>query len=121
MGFVILAAIVCTSLWVYFDARWLRVGPTGAPRNLLRLSLDMEPVDWLISCLLLWLIAFPAYLVKRPKFIKNFQRARSRVAPPPVAPVEYFYEQLRNLSKLRKEGLITEKECDLKRKEVLGL
>ena len=121
MGFVILAAIVGTSLWVYFDARWIGVCSTGAPRRLLKLSLDMEPVDWLISCLLLWAIAFPAYVIKRPEFKRKFRQMRARTVPPPVAPVEYFYEQLQNLSKLRQQGLITDKEFSLKRKEVLGL
>ena len=121
MGIVILAAIVATSLWVYLDARWIGVYCTGEPRRLLHLSLDMEPVDWLISCLLLWAIAFPAYLCKRREFLKRFHQMRSPKTSPPVAPVEYFYEQLQNLSKLRKQGLITDKEASLKRKEVLGL
>lgn len=120
MGFVILALIIGTSVWVYFDAKWIGIYQTGERRRPLQLSLDMEPVDWLISCLLIWLVAFPAYVVKRPNFIKRFQNAR-RSPRPPVEPVEYFYEQLRNLSKARQEGLITEKEFSLKRKEVLGL
>jgi len=121
MGFAILAAIVGTSLWVYFDAKWIGVYRTGKPRRVLQLSLDMEPVDWLISCVLLWVVAFPAYLIKRPKFIKKFHQTRSNFTPPPVEPVEYFYDQLRNLSKLRQQGLITDKEFNMKRKEVLGL
>jgi hypothetical protein len=121
MGFAILASIIGTSLWVYFDARWIGVYRTGEPHKVFQLSLDMEPVDWLISCLLLWVVAFPAYLLKRPGFIKQFPKSRARSTPPPVEPVEYFYEQLRNLSKLRQEGHITEKEFSLKRKEVLGL
>jgi hypothetical protein len=121
MGFVILASIIGTSLWVYFDAKWIGIYRTGEPHRIFELSLDMEPVDWLISCVLLWLVAFPAYLLKRPGFIKKFHRTHSSLTPPPVEPVEYFYEQLRNLSKLRQQGLITEKEFSLKRKEVLGL
>ena len=121
MGFAILTAIIGTSLWVYFDAKWIGIYRTGEPRRILQLSLDMEPVDWLISCMLLWVVAFPAYLVKRPGFIKRFHRARSSLAPPRVEPVEYFYEELRDLSKLRQQGRITDKECNLKRKEVLGL
>lgn len=120
MGFAFLAAIIGTSLWVYFDAKWIGVYRTGEPHKLWQLSLDMEPVDWLISCVLLWGVAFPAYLVKRPGFIKRFHKKRTR-STPPTEPVEYFYEQLRTLSKLRQQGLITDKEFSLKRKEVLGL
>ena len=121
MGFAILAVIIGSSLWVYFDAKWLGVYRTDKPRRLLQLSLDMEPVDWLISCVLLWVVAFPAYLLKRPEFVQEFQKGRARSVPPPVESVEYFYEQLRDLSKLRQQGLITEKEVSLKRREVLGL
>ena len=121
MGFAILAAIVGTSLWVYVDAKWIGIYRTGEPCRIYQLSLDMEPVDWLISCVLLWVVAFPAYLVKRPQFIKKFHQARSRMSPPPVEPIEYFYDQLRNLSRLRQQGLITDKEFNLKRKQVLGL
>jgi hypothetical protein len=121
MGFAILAAIVGTSFWVYFDAKWLGVYRTGEPCRILQLSLDMEPVDWLISCVLLWVVAFPAYLVKRPQFMKKFHKTRLNSPPPPIEPVEYFYDQLRNLSKLRQEGVITDQEFNLKRKEVLGL
>jgi len=121
MGFVIIASIIGTSLWVYFDAKWIGIYRTDEPRSFLQFSLDMEPVDWLISCVLLWIVAFPAYLVTRPGFIRKFHRTRAHSVQPPIEPVEYFYDQLRNLSKLRQQGLITEKEFTLKRKEVLGL
>jgi hypothetical protein len=121
MEFAILAGIVGSSLWVYFDAKWIGIYRTGEPCSMFQLSLDMEPVDWLISCVLLWVVAFPAYLLKRPRFIKTFHKNRPNSTLTPVEPVEYFYDQLRNLSKLRQQGLITDKECNLKRKEVLGL
>ena len=31
---------------------------------------DMGPATWLLVSLFLWIIAFPAYLIKRPEFIK---------------------------------------------------
>src|SRR5262249_58105542 len=99
--FAILPLFVGTSLWVYFDARGIGIYRTGEPCRIFQLSLDMEPVDWLISCVLLWVVAFPAYLVKRPEFIKKFHQTRSDSTTPPVEPVEYFYDQLRTLSKLR--------------------
>jgi hypothetical protein len=61
---LVLALVVVTDAWVVWDAsRRLarhdevvaRVGP---------LVLD-TPVRWLLACLVLWIVAFPMYLVAR--------------------------------------------------------
>jgi hypothetical protein len=63
-------------VWVYFDARELgiRKGRLGGG------GLDMSPTSWVICCALLWLIAFPAYLVARGRY-----RALSTATPAPTA------------------------------------
>lgn len=121
MAYIVLISIIGSSLWVYIDALRIGVHKTGDAPKTLRLHVDMEPVDWLISCLLLWAIAFPVYLFKRRGFIKRFCPLRSRSILPPSEPVEYFYEQLRNLSRLKSEGRISDEEFCLRRREVLGL
>jgi hypothetical protein len=121
MPFVIVALILCTSIWVYYDANKLGVRATGEKPRRFRFHADMDPVDWSVSFLLLWFIAFPAYLILRRGYVKKFQQLRSSTAVPPREPVEYFYERIRNLSKLKSKGVISEKEFSLKRKEVLGL
>ena len=121
MPFIFCALIVATSIWVYFDANRLGVRATGAKPRWFRLHADMEPVDWAVSFLLLWFIALPAYLILRPRYAREFRRLRERSNLPPTEPVEYFYEQIRKLSTLKSEGVITEEEFSLKRREVLGL
>lgn len=121
MELAIIALILSSSIWVYFDANKLGVRATGEKPKRFRFHADMEPVDWAVAFLLLWFIAFPAYLVLRRGYAKKFKQLRSCAALPPREPVEYFYEQIRNLSKLKSKGLITEEEFSLKRKEVLGL
>ncbi|HVV70284.1 MAG TPA: SHOCT domain-containing protein [Verrucomicrobiae bacterium] len=121
MPWFICALIVSTSVWVYLDATRLGVRPSGAKPRWFSFHADMEPVDWAVSFLLLWFVAFPAYLLLRPKYVRDFRRVCKRSSPPRTEPVEYFYEQIRNLSTLKSKGLITEEEFSLRRREVLGL
>jgi len=121
MPLLIVALVISTSIWVYFDATKLRVCANDQKPKWFQLRADMEPVDWVVSFLLVWFVAFPAYLLMRPGYVKKSRQIRSREVLPPTEPVEYFYEQIRNLSKLKSQGLITEEEFSLRRKEVLGL
>ncbi len=120
MEIALIALILSTGIWVYFDATRLGVRATGEKPKRFHFHADMEPVDWTVAFLLLWFIACPAYLILRPGYVKKYQQRRSTTLPP-RQPVEYFYEQIRNLSKLKSKGLISEEEFSLKRKEVLGL
>ncbi len=63
---LVCGAIAASSLWVYFDAikRGVKKGPTAGLFN-------MDPIGWLLSCLGMWLIAFPAYLIKRSSSEKH--------------------------------------------------
>lgn len=45
-----------SSIWVYFDARRLKR---------LTNSEKIKPWVWLISCLAIWIIAFPIYMFSR--------------------------------------------------------
>lgn len=54
--------ILGTSIWVFIDARNI-----GVKKGLITGIANMSPVMWLISCLFLWIIAFPIYLIKRPE------------------------------------------------------
>lgn len=64
----LLVAIVVlgTGLWVYQDAR--RCADEGAPVTL-RIGdfVIATPVMWLLGCVVLWVIAFPAYVVSRSR------------------------------------------------------
>lgn len=57
--------ILCSSIWVFIDAKNI-----GVKKGLVTGMADMGPVMWLVGCLLLWIVAFPLYLIKRPDFIK---------------------------------------------------
>jgi len=59
----LLIVYVITSLWVIFDAKTI-----GIKRGQIKGLGGMGPWGWFFSCLLLWIVAFPFYLAKRPEF-----------------------------------------------------
>jgi hypothetical protein len=58
--------VILTSLWAGVDSHRLKVPASNKPYTLGNGSLS-----WLFCCLLLWIIAFPAYLFKRAKTLKE--------------------------------------------------
>lgn len=65
MGILILLIVIGTSIWVLFDAKSI-----GAKRGQIKGLANMGPVGWFLTCLGIWIIAFPLYLVKRNEFRK---------------------------------------------------
>ena len=63
MGILILLIVIGTSIWVLFDAKAI-----GVKRGQIKGMANMEPVGWFLTCLGIWIIAFPFYLVKRSEF-----------------------------------------------------
>ena len=125
---VLLSLLVLgTSVWVYFDATNIGVKKTGEKAQTGKFHVDMGPVGWAVCCLLLWIVAFPAYLILRPQFLTKFQPIRPPAPAPAAAlrtvaqPPQDFDDQLRKLAKLKSEGLINDEEFDRKKKQLLGL
>lgn len=65
MNSFVWSVIIGTSIWVFFDARKI-----GARKGLIKGFFDLSPVTWLICCLLVWIVSFPAYLIKRGEIKK---------------------------------------------------
>ena len=63
MGTLLLVVVVATSIWVLLDAQKL-----GVRKGIIAGIGNMGPWGWFWSCLLLWFVAFPMYLIKRPEF-----------------------------------------------------
>jgi hypothetical protein len=109
---LILLIVIGSSIWVYFDAKNIGVKKSGEKAKTGKVQTDMGPVGWAICCLLLWIIAFPIYLFKRPGFKKRFQPSSASVPPVPVpvtagSPPQDFDQQLRRLAKLKEDGIIS--------------
>jgi len=63
MDTYILLLVVVTSIWVFVDAKKI-----GVKKGQVKGLADLGPAGWLFACLLLWIVAFPLYLIKRPEF-----------------------------------------------------
>lgn len=69
VGYLAIASLVwcspvfATDLWVYFDASTIGVQKGQMPG-----VFDMGAGEWAFACLLLWIVAFPAYLAKRGEY-----------------------------------------------------
>ena len=60
---VMFLLVIGTSIWVYFDATTI-----GVTKGQLSGVFDMSPTAWAFACLLIWIVCFPAYLVKRTEY-----------------------------------------------------
>lgn len=61
---LLLMLVVVSDLWVYVDAS--RASRAGVPVRWRIGNLVIEsPPAWLLCCVVLWVVCFPAYLVSR--------------------------------------------------------
>jgi hypothetical protein len=74
MGFVLAILVVASALWVGTDAAKLL--KTGTPKEALG---NTSPIAWAIGCILLWIVAFPWYLIVRAR---RYQYAASGTNSP---------------------------------------
>lgn len=65
MGLIFWAVIIGTSIWVFIDAKSI-----GIKKGQVTGIADMGPGSWAAGCLLLWIVVFPLYLMKRGEFKK---------------------------------------------------
>lgn len=61
--FIATIIVIVTSGWVWIDAKSL-----GLQRGTSRGTFDMDPPAWFLACLLIWIVYFPAYLLKRRRY-----------------------------------------------------
>ncbi len=103
---LILVIVIATSVWVAFDARSI-----GVRKGKIEGFFNMGAAGWFFSCLLLWVVAFPAYLVKRGAY----RAANAPVSPASGSPMD----QIEALARLRERGAISEEEFQAKKQELL--
>lgn len=66
--------ILGTSIWVLFDAKSI-----GVRKGQLKGFFDLSPTGWLFGCVVLWIVAFPAYLAKRGEYKRINQGSNAMV------------------------------------------
>jgi hypothetical protein len=68
-------AVIVTSIWMAIDADKL-----GYDKRDIKGVAGMSPGGWLVCGLLLWIVAFPLYLIKRPELAAAGARRRALAA-----------------------------------------
>src|SRR5207253_2655699 len=102
--------VLASSVWVLLDARRLGITKrTGGG------FLNMGPIGWFFSCLLLWAVGFPAYLVTRRKY----KRAVAGTGPAIRREDTDLMSQLGALADLHSQGLVTDEEFQAKKKDLV--
>lgn len=100
-----------TSLWVLIDSRNL-----GIKRSTTGGFFNMGPTGWFLACLLCWIVAFPAYLVKRREHLRTLA-AKDQAAS---ARDTDFVSQLGALTNLSTQGLLTAEDFQTRRLELVS-
>jgi len=112
----VLALVVVSSFWVKRDSALNRVPIDSKPY-----STNNGAWAWFGSCVLLWIVAFPYYFYRRSVVL----RERRQTAAPPIAPAAASMpdveQELRKLARLKQEGLISDADYDVKKKQLLGV
>lgn len=112
IGLLFMLGIFGTDIWVIVDASnletraravgMLATGPAGRAKDIHIGS--MPPWGWLLACILLWIVAFPWYLIARSRFKIELAQFTSPVHP--VAP--YTADNLRSgrtyVQEMRRQG-----------------
>jgi hypothetical protein len=63
---MLLLLVIGTSVWVGFDSGTLMKGLTLEQRR--EIGGGRSPAEWVVGCILIWIIAFPWYLSKRCRY-----------------------------------------------------
>lgn len=62
----IYSTIAATAIWTFFDARALGIRKDKEKKSFF----NMNPVSWAFATLFIWIVAFPAYILRRRKETK---------------------------------------------------
>ena len=99
-----------TSVWVLVDARTI-----GVKKGQIKGFFNMSPTEWFFSCLLCWIVALPAYLVKRPEY----KRVTASGRQPGLRHEVDLMAELGTLADRHSQGLLTEGEFQAKKKQLV--
>ena len=93
--------VIVTSIGVFVDATNL-----GVRKGLIDGFFDMSPIMWALCCLLLWIVAFPAYLITRPRYVQALRHGEESRREP--TRIEHRAESPPNLDFRRHQPLFCE-------------
>jgi hypothetical protein len=112
---LILLVVLGTSLWVLFDSRAI-----GVEKGRITGFFDMGRAGWFLSCLGLWIVAFPAYLAKRDEYKRMMTATDEQDEQLDDVQAADIPSQIANLFELKTQGLLSEEEFQTKKTELLA-
>ena len=117
--------VILSAVWVYFDAQNI-----GIRKGLVDGFWNLGPLGWALATLLLWIVGFPAYLIKRGSLKKaaasdslDAELATSEKSTSPSRSLTEESEMLANLEKLaelHERGALSSEEFESKKRQLLA-
>ena len=117
---LMLLIVIVSAIFVYFDAKRI-----GVHKGLVDGFFDMSVGAWTTVTLLLWIIGFPSYLIKRGSLKEASAREKSvkdgaAVGTSSSGISSSNIASLEKLADLRDRGVLTTEEFEKKKRELLG-
>ena len=66
-GTIVILIVAITSIWIYLDATKNKIGKIENEKSMFNISAG----EWAAGSLLLWIVVFPAYLIKRKSLVEK--------------------------------------------------
>jgi hypothetical protein len=105
--------VIGTTIWVGYDANANQVPVSEGAEY----SLNTGAVAWVLMCLLLWIVSFPYYLVRRSHVLSAREGRSSSSSGQNQSTV---LSNLERLGELKSKGILTEAEFEKKKLELLS-
>lgn len=67
LSIIVVVIVAITSVWVYLDATKNKIGKIVDEKGML----NLPAAQWAIGSLMLWIVVFPAYVLKRKSLIEK--------------------------------------------------
>lgn len=106
--------VLGSSIWVLIDAKSI-----GVRKGVITGLGNMGPWAWFFGCLLLWIVGFPLYLIKRGDFKRALQDSPQTTVVASSS-TKNSIEELERLAGLKEKGIISDAEFQIKKQEILG-
>lgn len=111
MDVLFLLVVLGSSVWVLIDAKRI-----GVRKGLVDGIANIGPWGWFFGCILLWIVVFPLYLIKRD----TLKKAAASGTTKGVSGTGDKLAQLEKLAELKAKGVLTDAEFAMKKKELLS-
>lgn len=110
--------VILTSIWVFIDAKKI-----GVQKGQIEGMGNLNPIGWLVACLMLWIVSFPFYLAKRGEYkrINSSKAQKATIVSTQAIASGDLLTQLDKLAQLRDRGVLTDEEFNVQKQKLLNV